>query len=624
MEASAHRVFTDVRLLAEDSSCVLGKQIMNSKRNTVSEGLSRRHVLEMVPGGVAALAVGTPTVGSSSAAIAKEATAARADGPLNILFILVDQQRHFRPGELPSNFSLPAHERLRKAGTTFTNHRINSCVCTPSRSVIYTGRHIQQTRMFDNTNFPWIRSLSPDMPTVGDMLREAGYYTAYKGKWHLTKEFEEVNKLGSPTKIFTAEMEAYGFSDYFGIGDIIAHDRGGYLHDGIIASMAGSWMRGKGRDLAAEGKPWFLAVNLVNPHDVMFYDTDAPGSPRRKPPGISPLARDPVDPLYAMQWQFDLPGTHRQPLNQPGRPGAHQDYLRSHDAMIAPVDPADDARWKRRHNYYLNCMRDADRNIGAVLDELEASGQAGRTIIIMTADHGDLDGAHFLHSKGATSYREQNNVPLIIVHPAYRGGQEAKAVTSHLDLAPTLVAMSGAPADKKATITKDLKGKDLMPVLANPASGAVHEGVLFNYNMLAYIDGDFAYKAIDFIHKGGKGSQLKEAGILPNLKKRGAIRSVFDGRYMYARYFSPKQHNQPKTLEQIRAFNDVELYDVEKDPLEAVNLAAGSKPSNELLLAMNDKLNRLIDSEVGEDRGAILPGGIEAGWEVSAETMKGF
>jgi arylsulfatase len=141
--------------------------------------------------------------------------------------MLTDQERFFRPGELPAGFPLPAHERLMRSGTTFTRHRINSCVCTPSRSVVYTGRHIQQTGMFDNTNFPWIQSMSTEIPTVGDMLRSAGYYTAYKGKWHLTKEFETGNELGSPTKIFTKEMEAYGFSDYVGVGDIIAHTQGG-------------------------------------------------------------------------------------------------------------------------------------------------------------------------------------------------------------------------------------------------------------------------------------------------------------------------------------------------------------------------------------------------------------
>ena len=103
--------------------------------------------------------------------------------PWNIVFILTDQERSFRPGELP------AHERLMKRGTVFTNHTINSCLCTPSRSVVYTGQHIQHTRMFDNTNFPWIQSMSTEMRTVGDMLREAGYYTAYKGKWHLTRSW---------------------------------------------------------------------------------------------------------------------------------------------------------------------------------------------------------------------------------------------------------------------------------------------------------------------------------------------------------------------------------------------------------------------------------------------------
>ena len=116
---------------------------------------------------------------------------------------------------------------------------------------------------------------------MGDLLRDAGYYTAYKGKWHLTKEFETVNTLADPSRIFTKEMEAYGFSDYFGIGDIIAHTQGGaparrrHRRHGREA-----WLRGKGRALAADGKPWFLAVNLANPHDVMFYDTDAPGERR--------------------------------------------------------------------------------------------------------------------------------------------------------------------------------------------------------------------------------------------------------------------------------------------------------------------------------------------------------
>lgn len=590
----------------------------HSTENNAAAGWSRRDFLATAATGLA----GVPVAAATATAGVSGGAPQRAP---NILFILTDQERHFRPGELPAGYELPAHAKLAQRGTTFVNHRIASCVCTPSRSVIYTGRHIQQTRMFDNTNFPWISSMSTEVPTLGHLLREAGYTTAYKGKWHLTKEFETVNKLGAPTKIFTEEMEAYGFSDYIGVGDIIAHDRGGYLHDGIIAAMGASWLRGKGRDLAAQGKPWFLAVNLVNPHDVMFYDTDAPGTPAQGRRGLTHIARDPIDPLYSRQWDFKLPASHAQAITAPGRPAAHRDFLRSHDALVGEI-PDEAARWKRRHNYYLNCLRDVDRSIATVLAELEASGLAQNTIVVLTADHGDMDGAHQLHAKGAVAYREQNNVPLVIVHPALPGGQQCRAVTSHVDLAPTLLSLTGLGAARTKTIAKDLPGKDLSALLAAPGRAgntAVRDGALFCYNMLAYLDGDFLVKAVEHLQKGGKPGDIKAAGIVPDLAKRGAVRSVYDGRYVFTRYFSPKQHNRPTTLEGLLRLNDVELFDTHADPHEMSNLAAPVARSHELLLAMNEKLNRLIDTEVGEDIGQMMPGGIDAGWEVTPETMAG-
>jgi arylsulfatase len=601
-----------------------------SNEDARNGSVTRRDFLRAASAGALAMGSGLGRAATAGPQATHTATTRGAAGGApanpagyNILFILTDQERLFRPGELPAGFSLPGHERLLRKGTLFTNHTINSCVCTPSRSVLYTGRHIQQTGMFDNTNFPWIQSMSYDIPTVGDLLRDAGYYTAYKGKWHLHKEFETVNKLGSPTRIFTAEMEQYGFSDYMGIGDIIAHTQGGYLHDGITAAMAASWLRGKGRELAGTNRPWFMAVNLVNPHDVMFYDTDAPGTPVKTARGLTHVARDPKDPLYAQQWQFDLPRSHSQPIDAPGRPPAHRDFIRSHDALVGEI-PNEESRWRRRHNYYLNCLRDADRNIVTVLDELEAAGLADRTIVIYTADHGDMDGAHQMHAKGAVAYREQNNVPLIITHPGYAGGRACRALTSHVDIAPTLVGFTGADAAKRKAIVTGLPGKDFSGLLGDPAGAGVNalrEGVLFNYNMFAYVDGDYLLKAVAHIQQGGDPKKLKEAGLVPDLRKRGAVRSVFDGRYVFSRYFAPREHNRPTSLEQIYAHNDIELYDREKDPDEMVNLAAKRGTASELVMAMNGKLNRLIDAEVGEDRGQMLPGGIDAGWEVTAETM---
>lgn len=125
--------------------------------------------------------------------------------------------------------------------------------------------------------------------------------------------------------------------------------------------------------------------------------------------------------------------------------------------------------------------------------------------------------------------------------------------------------------------------------------------------MLAHYDGDFSIRAYEFLRQGHKGTELKEAGILPDLRKRGSIRSVVDGRYTLTRYFSIKQHNRSTTLEQLRGLNGIELYDLDADPDEQRNLAAGDKPDNELVMAMNDRLNRLIDEEVGHDPGDIYP-----------------
>src|SRR5690348_17026578 len=343
---------------------------MKSTEESSTE-MTRRQVLKIMGGGAIAASMAGSFSRSEVSAAEETRPGGRGStsaGPYNILFILTDQERFFRPGELPPGFHLPGHERLSKRGVVFENHRINSCVCTPSRSVLYTGQHIQRTRMFDNTNFPWISSLSTEIKTVGHFLRDAGYYTAYKGKWHLTKEFETQNDLSAPEKILTKEMEAYGFADYFGIGDIIAHTEGGYLHDGIIAAMATTWLRGKGRELAGQGKPWFLAVNLVNPHDVMFYNTDRPGEKVQERNILGQIAHEPAYPLYSKQWKFELPASFSERLDAAGRPRAHAEFIKSHDALVGKIPAEDEWRWRKRHNYYLNCLRDVDRNIVAVLD----------------------------------------------------------------------------------------------------------------------------------------------------------------------------------------------------------------------------------------------------------------
>src|SRR5215471_1711679 len=190
--------------------------------------------------------------------------------PFNILFVFTDQERYRTAW--PKGVSLPAHERLQRDGITFHNHYCPAVMCTSSRAVLFTGLQTADNRMFENADVPWITKLSPNVPTIGHMLRKAGYYTAYKGKWHLNKDFD----TQEPEKLFTKEMEVYGFADYVGPGDLIGHTLGGYQFDHLIAGSAITWLRRVGRPLSKEGKAWSLFVSLVNPHDIMYFNTDLP------------------------------------------------------------------------------------------------------------------------------------------------------------------------------------------------------------------------------------------------------------------------------------------------------------------------------------------------------------
>ena len=124
-----------------------------------------------------------------------------------------------------------------------------------------------------------------------------------------------------------------GFADYLGFGDIIAHTQGGFLHDSVIAAMSRSWLRGRGADLNHQGKPWFLAVNLVNPHDVMYYNTDLPGQNVQNDPRLlMEISRDPSLPIYQRRWDNPLPMSRHEALDAAGRPRAHMEFRGSRAA----------------------------------------------------------------------------------------------------------------------------------------------------------------------------------------------------------------------------------------------------------------------------------------------------
>ena len=583
--------------------------------NDTPKGISRRDLLGK---GTATLLGANliPAAASAQPATAQSAPAKPVIAPdalpkgYNILFILVDQEHYFPKWPFP----VPAREMLAAKGITFANHQSASCVCSPARSVIYTGEHIQHSGVFDNLNYLWQPDMSTSIKTIGHRMQELGYHATYQGKWHLSANLDQTKvAVDAPMADYRKIIESYGFDDFFGLGDLIDSGLGGYSFDGFTADRVESWMRREGEDLRAKGQPWFMAVNFVNPHDVMYINSDLPGQVvQGKDPAIH-IFPTPDDQLYQARWDdVPLPASRSQPLDAPGRPKAHLIYQAIQDMMVGAW-PDEDRRWHVLRNYYYNCIRDCDRQVMHVLKALEANNMHENTIVIFNADHGELGGHHQMRGKGNCTYKEQNHVPLIIHHPAYPGGVTCQALTSQLDLAPTLLALTGAAAPDRAKAGDGLKGHDFSGLLKAPATAkvdAVRPATLFNYNMLSYQDVTWAEHFTHMMFSGTVTNDDKVQTFLkndPDFGERVGIRSIFDGRYRFSRYFGQTAFNSPTTLEELFAANDVEVYDLQEDPEEMRNLAMDKATHKDLILALNTLTQSLIAAEVGVDDGSFLP-----------------
>ncbi|HUN67886.1 MAG TPA: sulfatase-like hydrolase/transferase [Burkholderiales bacterium] len=581
----------------------------SKKPKQPSHPSGRREFLARASGTVAASLAGSLFAGSAIAQ-AKPAAAPRSAGGApsrpNIIFVFSDQERYF--AKWPSGLALPAHERLQRTGVTFHNHYCPAVMCTSSRSVLLSGLQTVDNRMFENTDMPYVKDLSTDIPTIGHMLRKAGYYTAYKGKWHLSRKFD----VEGNEQYLTKEMEKYGFADFNSPGDVVAHALGGYEFDHLIAGSAVTWLRRHGRRLTDEGKPWCLFVSLVNPHDIMYFNTDAPGQ-KVQDTGVllKHAAPAPDHELYKKTWDLPVPANLTQPFDAPGRPGAHGEFDKAWGYLLGHV-PLEQERWKRFNDFYINSIRAVDQQVDRILRELDALRLSERTAFVYTSDHGEMAGAHGLRGKGPFAYQETIHLPFYLVHPDVKGGQETRALTGHIDVVPTLLSIAGVTPTRAAEFAKrQLPGKDFSTVLANPGAAglnAVRDAVLFTYSGLISNDGDL-FKAIGQAKAaGGKpGWTIVKKGFKPDMKKRGSLRTVFNGRYKFTRYFSPLDHNRPTTIEELYKWNDVELFDLSADPGEMTNLAADSVKNRDLILGMNVMLDAMIQAEVGVDNGRELP-----------------
>jgi arylsulfatase len=523
----------------------------------------------------------------------------------NILILCMDQwQTHM---EVPETVRFPAMERLEAQGVSFDRQYCTVPICTPSRAAMWTGVHAKQVGLWDNTNFAWITELSPEIPTIGQLLREQGYYTAFKGKWHLSEVPRSEDAL-----------ERYGFSDYQQWGEMFGAPLHGAQLDGAAVFETVDWLEHRASRL---DQPWLLVCSLVNPHDIMFYQSDPIEKPHPNGSMAGLQTTEQRLSWFEPQWGLEMPDNFADDYRL--QPMGVRHYKEMFDLNYGRVPDDRQDLWLKRRNYLVNCMRLVDHEFGRILDALDRLDLWKDTVIVFTSDHGEMNGAHRMTQKGAIHFDEAAIVNFTVCAPGAPQGRRTAAVGSHLDLAPTLLEFTGLAEEEIRQRYPHLKGRSLRGVVFDPQSDGPRgserspgDGALLCWDGLHSLDKDWAISgALQALTHMGTGpapqvdpaKQLHEAGRkfgAPDFSRRTFFRTVVDGRYKLVRWFSPEEYGNPRTVDELYATGDVTLHDLSNDPGEMENLAhpEHSRHDRALVERMLRKLHALVEHEIGDDR----------------------
>jgi arylsulfatase A-like enzyme len=347
----------------------------------------------------------------------------------NVLFIIADDLT-FRGINAMGNAEVhtPNLDRLVKQGVAFTHCFQQGswlpAVCVASRSMLNSGL----------TCFHAQKRIE-ETPLWGETMGRAGYATYIVGKWHLsksnlTRSFKQQGKVSGG--MFESGPEAYNrpaAGNTWTPWDTSL--KGQWLHtkewqgastDGIKHS-AQIWAEGAAahlRETAGKDEPFMMYVGFNSPHD-----------PRQAPKEFVdryPARRIEVPPNYLPEHPFDQ-GDHKV-----------------RDETLAPFPRTREAVQVHRSEYYAHITY-MDAQIGLILDALEASGKAGSTHIIFTADHGLAVGQHGLMGK-QNLYDHSVRIPLIVTGPGIAAGKRVDEMVYQHSLFPTVCELSGLAAPK--------------------------------------------------------------------------------------------------------------------------------------------------------------------------------
>lgn len=350
----------------------------------------------------------------------------------NILFLMADQLqgRVFHPGH---PCQTPNLDRLFSRGVRFDRAYTPNAICSPARASLMTGllphNHgvLTVTHCVDDD-----QSVLRPSPHWAQRLESAGYFTGYFGKWHVERSYDlprygwQVNgndkseaflnmraKLAGPNPpkpeiahAFRLKNPGYNDGVWYGVTSVPPEQR----FMGVTTALALEFL-----DSAVQkDQPWCCFVSVAEPHDPYICGREA-------------FAKYDVDSL-------PLQPNVRDEMKD--KPGMYRKMARAFSALT-------DRQKREAMACYYGSISEIDDQFARIIKRLEQSGQLDNTIIVLTADHGELLGSHGLYCKNIGAFEEVYNIPLLLRGPGIAQAQTSTARVGLHDLGPTLLQLAG-------------------------------------------------------------------------------------------------------------------------------------------------------------------------------------
>lgn len=360
--------------------------------------------------------------------------------PTNFLFLMSDEHTRRMTGCYGHPIvKTPNIDQLSEVGVRFDNAYINCPICVPSRATFLTGRYVHQTGHWDNGH-PYVGN---EAASWGHRLQENGLSLTSIGKLHYR---DDADDNGISEKRVSMNVKD-------GIGDVWGSIR--WKQD------AKDWMIQNVLD-AGPGDSQYIRFDTAVADDAVDWITNvAPG--KSEPWATLVSFVTPHFPFTVPQEYFDMypPETVDLPIKWREQDRSSHPYWDIVRPWLFPADgDLDESTVRRCISAYYGLVTFMDHQIGRVLDALEKSGQADRTRIIYSSDHGEMLGGHGLWGK-MCMYEDSAAVPFIMAGPDIPKGSVCSSNVSWVDIFPTALDCVGVPLDKD---DEDLPGVSLLPL----------------------------------------------------------------------------------------------------------------------------------------------------------------